>query len=380
MNLGFWIVKGDKTTCGGSVLEGHSRGQKFGPNLNPQAVQGSKVSCGKHPGIYSIRGGHPGEIIHGSLAASTLYSRSTCPCGALFIPTHTWAKHGPCQDSPIRGEPSKAKSVTELIQHIHTDKTPNNFAYTCQPEDNELLNGVFIWTETKNAGHAFVSVHENNDVFLYTYGRYGRTGPGSFTGDGILNFLRGEDARVYYRSELYVMEARVFRITDANPQMVRKYFEDLWNNGKPAIQTLKMPETTRRRGHTIDEYDVTGNNCTTHSVEGIKFSGSKLFENEYQFMTTLIPVQAEEDFTVPVSLQRYLTEKAHDLTSVMVVEMTDAFKSIYPDNENRFPFQESSRGKAQNIAAESAAMGDSLSPYSGGTVGDILGGSYDIQE
>jgi hypothetical protein len=46
---------------------------------------------------------------------------------------------------------------------------------TCKPEDNPLLNGVYIWTETTSAGHVFVSVHENNNIFLYTYGRYGRT-------------------------------------------------------------------------------------------------------------------------------------------------------------------------------------------------------------
>lgn len=108
MALGYWIIKGDKTSCGGSVLEGHPRGQKFGRNRNPQAVQGNKVSCGKHPGVYSVNGGHPGEIIHGCLAASTLYSRSTCPCNAFFIPSQTWAKHGSYQDYPIKAVPASA--------------------------------------------------------------------------------------------------------------------------------------------------------------------------------------------------------------------------------------------------------------------------------
>lgn len=147
-----------------------------------------------------------------------------------------------------------------------------------------FLNGVYIWTETKNAGNYFVSVHENNSVYLYTYGRYGRTNRGGFTGDGVLNFLQDEDARVYYLSELYEMDARVFRIDDADPVKTRKFVEDLWNSSKPAIQTSKMPETTRRRGHTIDGYDVTGSNCTTHSVAGIKFAGSKVFEHGYTSM------------------------------------------------------------------------------------------------
>jgi uncharacterized Zn-binding protein involved in type VI secretion len=54
-------------------------------------------------------------------------------------------------------------------------KKQNSFTDTSEPEDNPLLNGVYIWTETKNAGHAFVSVHKSNLVYLFTYGRYGRT-------------------------------------------------------------------------------------------------------------------------------------------------------------------------------------------------------------
>lgn len=189
-------------------------------------------------------------------------------------------KHGPYQ-APVRATCTSAAakaapdSVQEPEQHAQAAKTQNSFADTCKPEDNPLLNGVYIWTETKNAGHAFVSVHENNNVYLYTYGRYGRTNRGGFTGDGVLNFLQDEDARVYYRSELYEMGARVFRINDADPELTRKFFEDLWNSSKPSIQTSNMKATTRRRGHTIDGYDVTGRNCTTHSVEGIKFARLK---------------------------------------------------------------------------------------------------------
>lgn len=72
MATGFWIVQGDKTTCGGSVLSGHPKGKKIGPNQNRQATVGCTVSCGKHPGTYSVAGGYPGEYIHGQLAASTI--------------------------------------------------------------------------------------------------------------------------------------------------------------------------------------------------------------------------------------------------------------------------------------------------------------------
>ncbi|MGV3345192.1 PAAR domain-containing protein [Enterobacteriaceae bacterium LUAb1] len=149
MSIGFWIVQGDKTSCGGRVLERHPKGTKFGPNQNRQAVNGSKVSCGKHPGTYSVDGGHPGEIIHGCYAASTLYSRATCPCKAFFIPTHTWAKHGPYQGEG--GEARKAAPVTvpmtgtvvapaspefeEPDQHAQTAKKPHKEETKREPAD-----------------------------------------------------------------------------------------------------------------------------------------------------------------------------------------------------------------------------------------------------
>lgn len=384
MATGYFIRIGDKTTCGGTVLSGDPRHSIGGLAT---ARNGDAVSCGKDGKKYSIAGGIPDYLIHGIPAAGTLHSRSTCPCRAKLISSTPEASYWVEEEKAVRAVPVNcplaATTTTKTekpVQHAQVIKKQSSFAATCNPEDNELLNGVYIWTETTDAGHVFVSVHENNNIYLYTYGRYGRKGPKSLTGDGILNFLQGEDARGYYRSELYRMRARAFRITDANPVMVRKFFEGLWDNGKPAIQTAKMKEATRKRGHTIDEYDVTGSNCTTHSIEGIKFAGSKVFDNSYKSMTTQLPIEAEEDFTIPVSLQRYLVAKGSDFSSMIVVEMTDVFKAIYPNKDNLKPYQESPTGKAQHIAAVSAAAGDSLSPYSGGTVGGLLGSSYDVDE
>lgn len=341
--MGKWkLYIGDETTpcpkCGevGVIVSGDHRVS----NEEGVAVDGSEIHCG-------------------------------CPRGTNFLIA---------PDTVEVNIPSWATAPVEPVQHAQAANKQNTFADTCKPEDNPLLNGVYIWTETKKAGHAFVSVHENNNVYLYTYGRYGRTNRGGFTGDGVLNFLQDEDARVYYRSELYEMGARVFRINDADPELTRKFFEDLWNSSKPSIQTSNMKATTRRRGHTIDGYDVTGRNCTTHSVEGIKFAGSRVFEHGYTSTTTQLLIDAEEDFTIPVSLQRFLIAKGGYMSSMLVVEMTEVFKEQYPNSGNLQPFQETPGGKFQHIVADGAAIGDSLSPYSGGTVGGVLGGSYENDE
>lgn len=111
----------------------------------------------------------------------------------------------------------------------------------CKKEHNPLENGVLIWTEIKGTGHTFVSVHEQNNASVFTYGRFGRrSGIAGVVGDGILNFLQFEDARKYYREELYQEEAKVFIITDADPVIARMYFERLWNSGSQVKETVKM--------------------------------------------------------------------------------------------------------------------------------------------
>lgn len=65
---------------------------------------------------------------------------------------------------------------------------------------------------------------------------------------------------------------------------------------------------------------------------------------------------------------------------MLVVEMTGVFKEQYPNSGNLQPFQETPGGVVQHVAAEGAATGDSLSPYSGGTVGGVLRGSYGDDE
>ena len=84
MSDGHFIGLGDKTTCGGKVLDGD-------PSINIygllHACEGDRVTCGKHPGIYKILGGISHMNSHGRLMAGTLDSFSNCPCKAQLIPS-----------------------------------------------------------------------------------------------------------------------------------------------------------------------------------------------------------------------------------------------------------------------------------------------------
>ncbi|WNI63509.1 PAAR domain-containing protein [Enterobacter asburiae] len=388
MATGIVLCQGDRTSCGGRIVVGSALGSAFG---KPIAKEGDPVTCGKDGNIYKIIGGISifTDGVDDRRVAGSLDSYSSCPCKAKIRPSNAYPMYekeepkafrnvGLAAVAPLSASlTSNAYSESEPEQHAQVAKKQNSFADTCKPEDNQLLNGVYLWTEITDAGHAFVSVHENNSIYVYTYGRFGRRGPANFTGDGILNFFTGEDARSYYREELYKVNARVFKIDDASIAETRSLFENLWNSGAKPIPTEKMGERTKRRGRIIDVYDLTGSNCTTHTVQVIRKSGSNIFETSYTSTTTQLPIESEEDFAVPLSLQNYLIRKSSSLSSMKVTEITDEFKEQYPNIDNYTLGEENTMEK--NLAAGASTLG-SASGYSGGTVGGFLGGSYDLEE
>lgn len=81
---GFYLVQGDKTTCGGRITTGAEDHTLFD---KPVAREQDSVTCGKHAGIFKIAGGIDNDTIHNRRMAGTLDSYSTCPCKAKFIPS-----------------------------------------------------------------------------------------------------------------------------------------------------------------------------------------------------------------------------------------------------------------------------------------------------
>lgn len=372
MAVGHYLFRGDKTVCDGRIIEGCLDHQFFGKDM---ACEGHQVTCGKHAGRFRIVGGLDSDDIHGKRVAGTLHSRSSCPCKSRFI--HSISDTYEFSKTPA-AEPTDYYHKVELpvLPGPIDDPQTDSFADSCTPENNPLSNGVYIWTETIDTGHAFVSVHENNTAYLYTYGRYGRTGgPFDMIGDGILDFMKGDDAKDYYRKELYENNARVFKINDASIPATRAFFENLWQEGQNPVGIVEN-SPTERTGHTIDSYDATGNNCTTHTVAGIKAAGSTIFDTSYKSKSTQLPVESEEHFTLPVSLQNYLLSKSRNLQSMAVLEVTEQFKNDYPNIYGQFALPEGSMGKAKRYAAGTMSSIGSISPYSGENVGGILG-EYD---
>ncbi|UWF49318.1 PAAR domain-containing protein [Pseudomonas sp. N3-W] len=107
MNEGYFIGLGDKTTCGGEVLEGDDRIVMLGLL---HAREGDRVSCGKDGETYRIVGGVSHMDSHGRLMAGTLDSFSDCPCKARLIPSTFKASY---QNPPkaARGTTQQASSA-----------------------------------------------------------------------------------------------------------------------------------------------------------------------------------------------------------------------------------------------------------------------------
>ncbi|MCU6670214.1 PAAR domain-containing protein [Enterobacteriaceae bacterium H4N4] len=82
---GYFLFRGDKTVCGGRIIEGWSDHQFFGKDM---ACEGHQVTCGNHPGRYRICGGLDTDDIHGKRIAGTLHSYSSCPCKSKFVPSN----------------------------------------------------------------------------------------------------------------------------------------------------------------------------------------------------------------------------------------------------------------------------------------------------
>ena len=80
MTKGYFIRKGDKTTCGGEVLDTDTRIMMFG---FAHARVGDPVSCGKNDETYEIEGGISFMDSHGGLMAGSRCWTPWAVCGAM---------------------------------------------------------------------------------------------------------------------------------------------------------------------------------------------------------------------------------------------------------------------------------------------------------
>ena len=111
MAKGYFIREGDKTTCGGKVLEGDTHIMMFG---FAHARDGDRVSCGKDNKIYVIAGGVSYIKSNGRMVAGSLDSFSSCPCRAGLIPSQDTAGY----QSERSAAPNTTRTATAQAEPV----------------------------------------------------------------------------------------------------------------------------------------------------------------------------------------------------------------------------------------------------------------------
>lgn len=61
MAKGNYLVRGDKTTCGGVIVDGCEDHCLFGKEI---AREADKVTCGRFPGMFNVVGGIENDSVH----------------------------------------------------------------------------------------------------------------------------------------------------------------------------------------------------------------------------------------------------------------------------------------------------------------------------
>ncbi|WDG44593.1 PAAR domain-containing protein [Pseudomonas synxantha] len=123
MSVGYFIGLGDKTTCGGEVLDGDNRINIHGLL---HACEGDRVTCGKDGQTYRIVGGISFMNSHGRLMAGTLDSYSDCPCKAELVPSVFSAKYHSRGGSVV----SANRQAAEPVRPTTHWAAPSQNAYT----------------------------------------------------------------------------------------------------------------------------------------------------------------------------------------------------------------------------------------------------------
>lgn len=125
MAIGYYIRQGDKTTCGGTVLDAEPCITMFGEN---HARDGDRVSCGITGKTYAIAGGISHMRSKGRFLAGTLDSLSSCPCRAELIPSLKTATYSSREAVAPQGTRAAAQPATPASRNDPPVPRPSSHA------------------------------------------------------------------------------------------------------------------------------------------------------------------------------------------------------------------------------------------------------------
>lgn len=113
-------------------------------------------------------------------------------------------------------------------------------------------------------------------------------------------------------------------------------------------------------------------------MKGLKQSGTAIFKDSYTPIRTQFPIEREDSFTVPFSLQNFLESKKYNFNKLDVIEITNEFKKQYSNYENLTPLDKGTKQQIFELVTFFASMAGIATSIDGGETGGILGSSYEL--
>ena len=176
-------------------------------------------------------------------------------------------------------------------------------------------DSVRVYIETVGLGHTWISAGEDNEMVVYTYGRYDHTYKGNplSDGPGVLVRLSGDKAKEFNDHKQSEGKMSVFTLPDVNDNDIMNIANELFDSSKQLPSERSKRYANDPDAHIIDEYSLLNNNCTTFVSDLIKMSGSKVLN--YQRVIYASPIgspitiPSTHRFVNPRSMKSYLSNK-----------------------------------------------------------------------
>lgn len=118
---GYYLFQGDKTACGGKIIEGAEDTIFNGRAL---ALEGHAVTCGKHPGRFRICGGMGDTHETGGMYASGLALSTVTVPARVNHGLSLWMKRTPTNTTAMRVWRQTGPEQQNAKQH--RESSPNN--------------------------------------------------------------------------------------------------------------------------------------------------------------------------------------------------------------------------------------------------------------
>lgn len=141
----------------------------------------------------------------------------------------------------------------------------------------KIQDGVYVWIETEGVGHAFISMHQSENIYVYSYGRYDDIDLIKVTGEGVLAKFQGKPAIFFIKAELNLKNYKIYKINDVLIKPCISFFDKLWNASSEKPDNIHKNEIWKKYGKVINKYNLFYRNCTTIIIDALKASGTKIF-------------------------------------------------------------------------------------------------------